>query len=86
VPEDGGNKESYYAGSISFFGVEEASIPSVHHSGSGQHYALDVTELMNKLRSLPNWKEKQLDVSIEPTHDMDKNTSVKIGRISLYSE
>jgi tyrosinase len=86
VPEDDGNKESYYAGSLSFFGVEEASLPSLHHSGNGQHYALDISELLNKLRSLSNWNEQQLDISIEPTRDMDKDTSVTIGRISLYSE
>jgi tyrosinase len=86
VPESDGNKESYYAGSLSFFGVEEASIPSLHQSGSGQHYALDVSELMNKLRSLPNWDESKLDVSIEPTRELDKGASVTIGRISLYSE
>jgi tyrosinase len=86
VPEDGGNKESYYAGSISFFGVEDSSTPSVHQSGSGQHYALDISELMNKLRTLPNWNEQQLTISIEPTRPLDNNATVKIGRISLYSE
>ncbi len=86
VPEDESNKESYYAGSISFFGVEEASTPSTHESGSGQHYAMDIGELMNTLRSLPNWKEQELNVQLEPTRDMGKDTNVSIGRISLYSE
>lgn len=86
VPEDDSNKEAYYAGSISFFGVEEASVPSTHQSGSGQHYALDISELMNKLRSLPGWNEQELDVSIEPTQEMDDDAYVEIGRISLYSE
>lgn len=86
VPDDEGNKESFYAGSISLFGLEASSTPGLHHSGSGQHYALDVTELMNKLRTLPNWNEKQLDVSIEPAWEMDNDASVKIGRISLYTE
>jgi len=86
VPDNEGSKESYYAGSISLFGVKAASTPSLHNSGSGQHYSLDITELMNRLRTLANWKEKQLDVSIEPAWEMDKDASVKIGRISLYSE
>jgi tyrosinase len=86
VPEEDGDKEVYYAGSISFFGVEEASIPSAHHSGSGQHYALDISELIYKLRSLPSWQEEQLNVSIEPSWDMEESANVSIGRISLYSE
>ncbi|TWJ03201.1 tyrosinase [Mucilaginibacter frigoritolerans] len=85
-PQNGGDKESYYAGSVSFFGVEEASTPSVHQSGSGQHYALDISDLVNKLRSSPNWKDQQLDVSIEPSRAVDADASVNIGRISVYSE
>lgn len=83
---DDQNKEAHYAGSISFFGVEEASTPSAHQSGSGQHYALDVSELMNQLRGLSGWNEDQLDIRIEPSEPMDSDTSVTIGRISLYSE
>jgi len=86
APDGGKGRESYYAGSLSFFGVDEASTPSLHQSGSGQHYCLDITNLMNKLRSLPNWNEQQLDVSIDPIRPMAKGTSVKIGRISLYTE
>lgn len=86
VPETVAEKKSYYAGSISLFGVEGASRPSLHHSGSGQNYALDITDLMNKLRSLPNWDERQLTISIEPMRPMDEDAAVKIGRISLYSE
>ena len=86
VSEDSGNKESYYAGSISFFGLEGASTSSLHQSGSGQHYALDVSEHVNKLRSLPNLNEKLLDINIEPIRQMTANSYVKIGRISLYSE
>ena len=85
-PKDGQNKEAYYAGSLSFFGVEEASKPSFHNSGSGQHYALDITDLMNLLRSLPGWDDQKLDISIEATRNMGENTTVTIGRISLYSE
>ncbi len=84
--ENDGNKEAHYAGSLSFFGVEESSVANVHQSGSGQHYALDVTALMDSLKSLPNWNAQRLDISIEPSKPMDANTSVTIGRISLYSE
>ncbi len=85
VPDDDGGKEAHYAGSLAFFGVEEASTPSDHHSGSGQHYALDVSELMSQLRTLPNWKEEQLDVHLEPNSPPAEDASVVVGRISLYS-
>jgi len=86
APQNAKDLEPYFAGAISFFGVEEASTPSLHSPGSGQHYALDVTDLVNKLRSLPNWKEQELDVSLEPTRKPSADAHVKIGRISLYSE
>lgn len=86
VPANERNKDAYYAGSIAFFGVEEASKASMHQAGSGQHYALDITGLMHILRSLPNWQEKQLDVRLEPTREMGADTNLTIGRISLYSE
>lgn len=86
VPKGGKNKESYYAGSINFFGLEGASKANLHHAGSGQHHALDISELMNKLRSQPNWNDQELDISLEPIRKMGSDASVKIGRISLYSE
>ncbi|MNJ84945.1 Tyrosinase [compost metagenome] len=86
LPDGSADKDAYYAGSLSFFGVEEASTPNTHQSGSGQHYALDISSLINKLEGSSNWKDDELDISIEPTYQMDKDTSLTIGRISLYSE
>ncbi|MBS1664162.1 MAG: tyrosinase family protein [Bacteroidetes bacterium] len=86
VPENAENTDSYYAGSISFFGVEDASTPSLHQAGSGQHFALDITDLMNRLRALPGWDEQKLTVNLVPTQPMTDDNFVKIGRISIYSE
>lgn len=85
-PEKGGEKEAYYAGSLSLFGLQDASTPSAHHSGSGQNYVLNVTELMNRLRSMPNWDQSALNISIEPSREFQTGDSVSIGRISVYSE
>jgi tyrosinase len=81
-----GKNEEYYAGSISLFGIEEASKPSLHHSGSGQNYTLNVSDLMNRLRKLPNWNDDKLDIQIVPCRKMNSDAEVTIGRISLYSE
>jgi tyrosinase len=86
VSESDGDKESYFAGSVTFFGIEASSSPGEHHSGSGQTAVLDVSELINELRTKSNWKEDQLDVQIEPSRVMGKNSSLTVGRISLYSE
>lgn len=79
------NKASYYAGSLGFFGVEEASIPSAHHAGSGQHFALDISNLIGELRNRPDWNPDKLDVHLEPSSPLKKDASVVIGKISLYS-
>jgi len=84
-PPESGDKEAYYAGSLGFFGVEEASTASTHHSGSGQHLALDISELVAKLRTEGDWKGKKLNVVLEPTRKLEEGEKVTIGRISLYS-
>jgi tyrosinase len=86
MPEAASNKKAYYAGAVSFFGVEMASTPSAHEAGSGQHYAINITKLLNTLRAQPGWNEQQLNIQFEPIEEMDADTNVSIGRISLYSE
>lgn len=86
LPANAVNKKAYYAGAVSFFGVEMASTPSTHEAGSGQHYAINISKLLNTLRTQPGWNEEQLNIQFEPTEAMDSDTSVSIGRISLYSE
>ncbi|WP_343604842.1 tyrosinase family protein [Fluviicola sp.] len=81
-----GNKQANYAGSIALFGLERASTSDKHHSGSGLNEQLDVTDLIAHLRTLPNWDEKKLDISIKPDREVGDKVTVSIGRISLYSE
>lgn len=84
LPDHDGKKKSYYAGALSFFGIEEASTSNAHHSGSGQRYTLNVSKIINKLRDSSDWNATKLKVSLEPIRKMDKDASVSIGRISLY--
>lgn len=75
-----------YAGSLAFFGIEEASTSGLHHAGSGQHYVLDVTNLLQKFRESEGWQDDQLKVHLKPAGELANNASVAIGRISLYSQ
>lgn len=86
APDKDGSQHSNYAGSIALFGLERASISDKHHSGSGLNEQLDVTDLINHLRTLPDWDEKKLNISIKPDREVDEKVSISIGRISLYSE
>ncbi|MNU62023.1 Tyrosinase [compost metagenome] len=85
-PEKEGTSQSNLAGSFALFGLERASKADKHHSGSGLNEQLDVTDLISKLRSLPEWDERKLDIQIKPEREVTDDVSVSIGRISLYSE
>ncbi|MGK0378977.1 MAG: tyrosinase [Patiriisocius sp.] len=86
LPDKEGNPESYYAGALALFGLEQASTSSSHNSGSGLNEYLEITELMTDLQRLPNWSEDKMDIHIVPNRPMSKDATVSIGRISLYSE
>lgn len=81
-----GDNHANYAGSLALFGLERASIANKHHSGSGLSEQLDVTDLINRLRTSPGWDEKKLDIQIKPDREVKDSISVSIGKISLYSE
>lgn len=78
------DSENYFVGSLPFFGIQSSSIPSLHHSGSGQHYAFDVSDVINQMRSSDNWEEKSLSIRLVPRRTLSKDASVNIGRVSLY--
>ncbi len=78
--------DDHLAGSVSLFGMENSSTASTHSSGSGLNLEIEVTDLMNKLRSMPNWNDDQLEVSMVPRRAKEKDVEISIGKISLYSE
>lgn len=86
VPNEKGEVHSHLAGTISFFGLEDASASDEHNSGSGLIEVVEVTKLIEELRSQPNWDENKLDIEIRPNRKVDDGVKVSVGRISLYSE
>lgn len=84
VPKEQSKPSTRYAGSLPFYGIETSSTPSRHHDGHGQHFALDISQLIFRLRSLPDWSEERLHITLEPTRPMPPEASAVIGRVSLY--
>ncbi len=82
---DGAEKEAHYAGSLGFFGIEEASTANEHHSGSGQHFALDISNLVEELKQKNLWNEEELDITLAPERALDDDASVNVGRMSIYA-
>ncbi|MPY24348.1 tyrosinase family protein [Shewanella sp. YLB-07] len=76
--------QEFVVGRISLFGLEVASTPSIHHNGSGLNIALDLSDVFDRLRTLPDWNANQLTVRLVPTGDVLADTDITIGRISLH--
>lgn len=76
--------ESHYAGALAFFGIDEASTADERHSGSGQHYVLDISDVVNELQQQDSWHPEYIQVHLQPREPMDEESKVTIGRISLY--
>jgi tyrosinase len=79
------------AGRLSTFGLTESSASSGPAAGSGLTQALEVTDLVQRLRQLPGWSENQLRVAFVPVtrgggqlESARPGNQVRVGRVSLY--
>jgi tyrosinase len=75
--------DDYFAGIISMFGISEASEPSARNSGSGLHYSLNITDLVDRLKARQAWNPSQLHVTFVPRSSTG-HPPVRVGRVSLY--
>ena len=66
------------------FGVAEASKHGDQHGGSGLSHVLDITDLVNRMKSAQNWREGDLHVTFVPKRKSKSGSGLKVGRISLY--
>jgi tyrosinase len=74
------------AGSIGLFGVRSASDPNGEHGGSGLTFAIDITEVVDKLHLANLLPTARLDVDIVVPNLLIANADISIGRISVYRE
>jgi tyrosinase len=75
--------EDLLAGNIPTFGVREASRVDEEHAGSGLHFSLDITDLIQRLSGRKDWDPKSLRVTFVPKAS-DTAADIQVGRISLY--
>jgi tyrosinase len=83
--EDARNHPDRHVGRLSMFGVVEASSEEGPHAGSGLTYSIEITELLTRLRSLPDWDADNLPITLLPLQAAAQ-ARVRVGRVGLYSE
>ena len=94
VPEgsDPASHAELYAGDLPMFGVVEASRADARHPGTGLHYRLDVTTLVQALESKGAWDPQKVRVSFAPKPwgsgpkgaPRASDHEIHVGRVSLY--
>ena len=70
-------------GRLSMFGLPESSRRGGPHAGSGLSFALEVTELVERLSKQPGWDPSELPISFVPVRSRE-GARVQVGRVSLY--
>lgn len=83
---DPAKSKEYLAGSVSLFGVSEASDPAGKHAGNGMTYTLEITKVVDKLHLDHNFDVNNLSVDIVPLGNIPDAAKIKIGRISVYRQ
>jgi tyrosinase len=83
--QDPKNHPNLFVGRLPMFGLVESSKKSATGSGSGLHYALDITNLYAHVSALPGWDPNNLRVSFVPARGQAP-ANVTVGRVSLYFE
>ena len=91
APDPENPPEDHFAGLLPLFGVREASGEDDAHGGSGLTYALDITDLVSRLKAKGDWTGGELKVSFLPKKPKaaaaalaDDAAVLQVGRVSLY--
>jgi tyrosinase len=71
------------AGSISLFGLEQASQPGGDHAGNGLNKTLEITKAVDAMK-LDSAQTDALDVELIPRSDVREEDEIKVGQISVY--
>jgi tyrosinase len=83
--------KEHHAGAMHLFGVVQASTKSDRHSGNGLSFSIDITQLVNRLKAINDWDEKNIRVSFVPRTTggtamaaIAGHDPIRVGRVSLY--
>jgi tyrosinase len=74
------------AGSISLFGVADASDSAGDHAGNGVSFSLEVTDIIDDLHFDEGVDLDKVSVDLVPFEPVPEAADIKIGRISLYRQ
>lgn len=94
LPENASPEEhrELYAGLLPMFGVAESSDAERGHPGSGLHYTLDITKVVQALEAKNAWNPNEMRITFVPKRrPADREAAavavgspVQVGRISVY--
>ncbi len=83
VPDAPPGSTGVRAGSISLFGLEQASQLEGDHAGSGLNKTLEITKAVDAMKLDPA-QAKTLDVEIIPRSDVREEDDIKVGQITVH--
>jgi len=75
-----------HVGTISLFGVEQASQAGGHHGGNGVSHVLDITEVVDALHLGGVQDLNKLNVRFVPVTPVGPQDQITIGRVSVYRQ
>lgn len=73
-------------GKVSLFGLLEASERDGHHGGSGLTFIVNITDIIDDLHLNNDLDVNSLNVDITPSHAINEDHKISIGRISIHRE
>ena len=76
----------HQAGTVALFGLDRATANDGQHGGSGLTFELDITNIIDKLHVDGSLAADSLDVKIIPSHTVEADSPLSIGRVSIYRE
>lgn len=74
------------AGTLSLFGVKEATVASGPHAGNGVTTVLDITDIVDRLHLQQQLDVEHLPVRFVPTEGLPSGHTVSVGRVSIYRQ
>jgi tyrosinase len=84
---DPAEHDELLAGILPMFGIKQQSEAASEHGGSGLHYALDITDLVARLRERGAWDPNTVEFAFLPLAEPRTRAAVApvhVGRVSVY--
>ncbi|MEM8971042.1 MAG: tyrosinase family protein [Pseudomonadota bacterium] len=83
---DPADHKDLFAGSISLFGVSQASDPAGKHAGNGITYTIEISKVVDQLHLKSGFNVDELSVVLVPRGNVPDAAKIKVGRVSIYRQ